>query len=125
MATAPITADAAPRSGVRRWIWKLRSGDEIARLVTLLFALSVVLLTAMLVLRLWAQSATARQTFGWTFLISRVWDPVAGQFGALPFVYGTLVTSLVALVIAVPLGLGAAIFLAELAPRRLSDALTF
>ena len=78
-----------------------------------------------LVERLWVQSARAREAFGWTFLISRVWDPVAGQFGALPFVYGTLVTSLVGLIIAVPLGLGAAIFLAELAPRRISDALTF
>jgi phosphate transport system permease protein len=94
-------------------------------LVTLLFALSVVLLTVLLVERLWTESAQARQAFGWTFVISRVWDPVAGQFGALPFVYGTLVTSLLGLMVAVPLGLGAAIFLAELAPRRISDGLTF
>jgi phosphate transport system permease protein len=94
-------------------------------LVTLLFALSVVLLTVLLVQRLWDESALARQAFGWTFLMSRVWDPVAGQFGALPFVYGTLVTSLLGLLVAVPLGLGAAIFLAELAPRRISDGLTF
>ncbi len=125
MATAPITADAAPRSSLRRWIWNLTTGDEIARIVTLIFALSVVLLVLWLVFRLWVQSAASRHAFGWTFLISRIWDPVAGQFGALPFVYGTLVTSLIALLIAVPLGLGAAIFLAELAPRRLSDSLTF
>ena len=53
------------------------------------------------------------------------WDPVAGDFGALPFIYGTVVTSLLALLIAVPLGLGAAIFLAELAPAKISDSLTF
>jgi phosphate transport system permease protein len=112
-------------SWLHLWLRRLRTGDEVARLVTLLFALSVVLLTALLVERLWSESALARQAFGWTFLIRRVWDPVAGEFGALPFVYGTLVTSLLGLMMAVPLGLGAAVFLAELAPRRISDALTF
>jgi len=53
------------------------------------------------------------------------WDPVAGDFGALPFIYGTVVTSAIALFIAVPMGVGASIFLAELAPRRVSNALTF
>ncbi len=110
---------------MRRWASQFRTGDQLARLLTLLFALSVVVLTLWLVLRLWMQSAPSRQAFGWGFLITRVWDPVAGEFGALAFVYGTLVTSAIALLIAVPLGLGAAIFLAELAPRRLSDALTF
>jgi phosphate transport system permease protein len=125
MVTAPTAAQAGAVSAVRSWLRRLRSGDEIARLITLLFALSIVLLTVILVERLWAQSARAREAFGWSFLIGRVWDPVSGEFGALPFVYGTLVTSLVGLVIAVPLGLGAAIFLAELAPRRISDGLTF
>jgi phosphate transport system permease protein len=125
MATAPVAAQSNVLSPIRSWLRRLRTGDEIARLVTLLFACSVVLLALLLVERLWVQSARARETFGWTFLISRVWDPVAGQFGALPFVYGTLITSLIGLAIAVPLGLGAAIFLAELAPRRISDALTF
>jgi phosphate transport system permease protein len=74
---------------------------------------------------LWIQSAQARQEFGWSFLVSRIWDPVSGEFGALPFVYGTLVTSLIGLFVAVPLGFGAAIFLSELAPRRISDLLTF
>jgi phosphate transport system permease protein len=59
------------------------------------------------------------------FFFTRVWDPIAEQFGALPFIYGTVVTATVSLVIAVPLGIGAAIFLAELAPARLSDALEF
>ena len=53
------------------------------------------------------------------------WDPVNDQFGALPFIYGTVLTSLLALLMAVPVGLRAAIFLAELAPRRVSNALTF
>src|ERR1700674_4521917 len=114
MATARTVVDSESRSWGRSWLRRLRSGDEIAHLVTLLFALSVVLLTLFLVERLWATSARARQTFGWTFLFSREWDPVAGHFGALPFVYGTLLTSLIGLMVAVPLGFGAAIFLAEL-----------
>jgi len=125
MATAHTTVDSAGFSRVRGWLRRRRSGDEIARLLTLLFALSVVLFTLLLVQRLWDESGQARQAFGWTFLVSRVWDPVAGQFGALPFIYGTLLTSLLGLIVAVPLGLGAAIFLAELAPRRISDGLTF
>ena len=75
--------------------------------------------------QLWVLSAEARAKFGWSFFVTKTWDPVAGDFGALPFIYGTLVTSAVALVIAVPLGVGAAIFLAELAPPKLSSSLTF
>ena len=125
MATMHTTVESEGASRLSEWLRRLRSSDEIARLLTLTFALSVVLLTFLLVFQLWIQSDMAREQFGWSFLISRVWDPVAGQFGALPFVYGTLLTSVVGLLIAVPLGLGAAIFLAELAPRRISDALTF
>ncbi len=74
---------------------------------------------------LWVNSALPRHKFGLHFFLTRVWDPIFDQFGALPFIYGTLVTSAVALLLAVPAGLGAAIFLAELAPQRISDALTF
>src|SRR6185369_14178244 len=59
------------------------------------------------------------------FLTGSTWDPVALEFGALPFIYGTLVTSALALIIGVPLGVGAAIFLAELAPIKLSNTLAF
>ena len=93
--------------------------------VTLIFALTTVLITFLLVQQLWAHSADARHAFGWHFLVSQTWDPVFNQFGALPFIYGTVITSAVGMVLAVPLGIGAAIFLAELAPRQLSDALTF
>src|SRR5580700_9705651 len=114
MATIPTTVDAAglpwgPRALVRR----LRSADEIARLITLIFALIVVLITVLLVYQLWVNSAEARHRFGLSFFWNTTWDPVANQFGALPFVYGTLITSALGLLIAVPLGLGAAIFLAE------------
>src|SRR5262249_32378996 len=62
---------------------------------------------------------------GLHFFATRVWDPIAEEFGALPFIFGTVVTASVSLLIAVPLGLGAAIFLAELAPQKISDSLQF
>jgi len=121
---ATIRRAGTPREA-RALLDRLRSGDELAHLVTLAFAASVLWITALLVYELWVNSALSRREFGWSFFFTRTWDPVFGHFGALPFLYGTLVTSVLALAIAVPLGLGAAIFLAELAPPRLSDALTF
>jgi phosphate transport system permease protein len=100
-------------------------GDEIAHLVTLAFGASVLLVTILLVWNLWGTSAAARHKFGFGFLAGTNWDPNANDFGALPFIYGTVMTSIMALVISVPLGVGAAIFLAELAPPGLSSACTF
>jgi phosphate transport system permease protein len=109
-----------------RSAWRrLRSGDAIAHAVTLVVASSVLLVTVLLVVELYGSSTLSRAKFGWSFLFTRTWDPIAGQFGALPFVWGTVLTSLLALLIAVPIGVGAAIFLAELAPPRISGALTF
>ena len=106
-------------------IERLKKGDEIAYLVTFASALSIILVTCLLVQHLWVDSAIARHAFGWKFLGTSTWDPVNDQFGALPFIYGTVLTSMLALLMAVPVGFGAAIFLAELAPRRVSNVLTF
>ena len=111
--------------GSRSFLSKLRDGDEIARLVTFLFAATVVLITLLLVFELWTNSVLPRHKFGWHFFVAQAWDPVMDEYGALPFMYGTVVSSALALLIAVPLGLGAAIFLAELAPARVSDSLQF
>ena len=110
---------------LKSFLRRLRSGDEIAHLITLAFAASIVLITLLLVYELWTHSALPRQRFGWRFLVTSTWDPVFEHFGALPFVFGTLVTSAVSLLLAMPLGVGAAIFLAELAPPRISHVLTF
>jgi len=112
-------------AGSRSFLSRLRQGDEIARLITFLFAASVVLVTLLLVFELWRGSVLPRHKFGLAFFRTSVWDPIFDQFGALPFIFGTMVTSGIALIIAVPLGIGAAIFLAELAPQRLSDTLEF
>jgi phosphate transport system permease protein len=123
--TTTIVPSAGPVAGSRSFLSRLRDGDEIARLVTFLFAASVVLVTLLLVFELWQGSVLARHKFGLNFFFTRVWDPIFEQFGALPFIYGTVVTSVVALLIAVPLGIGAAIFLAELAPQKISGTLQF
>jgi phosphate transport system permease protein len=124
-ATTTTVHGASPIPGSRSFLSRFRDGDEIARLITFLFAAAVVLITLLLVFELWQGSVLPRHKFGLHFLFSRVWDPITDEFGALPFIYGTVVTAAVALFIAVPLGIGAAIFLAELAPARISDTLEF
>jgi phosphate transport system permease protein len=75
---------------------------------------------------LWQNSALSRLAFGWKFLITSDWDPALNDvFGALPFIYGTLLTSSIALLVAIPLGIGMAIFLSEIAPEWLSRPLGF
>ena len=119
--TTPISRPGKLSVIVRR----LKAGDELAYLLVLSAALTIIIITGLLVLELYWNSSLTRQKFGWRFLTSSNWDPVAGDFGALPFIYGTVVTSVLSLLLAVPVGIGCAIFLAELAPRRLSDVLTF
>jgi phosphate transport system permease protein len=120
-----MTREVPPKSGLRAFIDKLRSGDEVAHLVTLIAATGILLITSLLVLELWRTSALSREKFGWMFFWTKVWDANFDNFGAAPFIYGTLVTSAIALVIAVPLGLASAIFLSELAPKKLSDIVSF
>lgn len=124
-AVVPGEPYLAPRGGARSFVARLRGGDEVAHVLTLIFAAAIVLITSLLVYQLWVNSAVSRRAFGWTFFVTNVWDPVFNHFGALPFLYGTIVTTILALLIAVPLGVGAAIFLAELAPPRVSDLLAF
>jgi phosphate transport system permease protein len=127
MSTTSTTLEhtAPPSAGPRAFVQRLRQGDEVAHVITLTFAALILLITSLLVYELWINSHLSRTKFGLSFFWTQIWDPISGDFGALPFIYGTLVTSVVSLVIAVPLGLAAAIFLAELAPRRLSDGIAF
>ena len=121
--TQSLAADSAKPVRARRL--RRQYADHIAHAVTLLFAAGIILITALLFYELYTRAAITREKFGWHFLTGTTWDPVALDFGALPFIYGTLVTSALALIVGVPLGVGAAIFLAELAPIRISDALAF
>jgi len=118
-------AAAQPQSSISSLSRRLRGGDEVAWLITLLFAISVLAVTALLVWELWIASEPSRARSGFGFITSRLWNPVTDEFGAYPFIYGTIVTSVLALVIAVPSGVGAAIYLSELAGGMWSDVLTF
>ncbi len=109
----------------RTFVKKLQRGDQAAYLITFIFAATIILIAAMLFFDLYKSSILTREKFGWSFLTGTKWNPVSDRFGALPFVYGTLVTSILALILGVPLGIGASIFLAELAPVRVSDGLAF
>ena len=85
----------------------------------------LLLLVVALAVEMFRTALPAIQRFGPRFLFTSVWDPVAEHFGALPFVYGTLVSSLLAMLIAIPLGVGAAVYLAELAPPWLRTPVAF
>jgi phosphate transport system permease protein len=100
-------------------------GDRIYRACVLASVWLVLVLAAGLVAALAWESREALGAFGLRFLVTSHWDPVAGEFGALPFIYGTLLSSLLALLIAVPLSLGAAIFLADLAPAWIRPPVAF
>src|ERR1700756_2048896 len=121
MATS-VTA-APPRS--RTLLQKLRGGDEVAYIVCWMFAAILVAVTVGLLVGLWIKADPARSKFGLGFLSSSLWNPVTNEYGALPYIYGTLVTSFLALLISVPLGVGAAIYLSELATAKVSNSLTF
>ena len=117
---------AAPSAAPRRLT--SRSGglpDRLFRSASGLAAIGVTLLIIAIGVMLALNSTEAFGRFGLGFITNTVWDPVAEVFGALPYIVGTLLSSAIALVIAAPIGILTAIFLAELAPRRLSIPLTF
>src|SRR6266404_1791047 len=99
-------------------------GDRVFKWLTLLMALSVFVLILLIGYELAHGSHLALRKFGWRFLTSSDWDPVNEQFGAVPFIFGTLVSSVIALLIAVPLGIATAVYLTEIAPLGVRQVLT-
>jgi phosphate transport system permease protein len=89
------------------------------------FALVLVLIVCAIGFELTRQSMLSIQKFGFSFWRTETWDPVAGQFGALPFIWGTLYSSILALTISTPIALGIAVFIAELCPNWLKQPLVF
>jgi phosphate transport system permease protein len=94
----------------------IQFGDRIFKWLTLLMALAVFALIGVIGYELFVGSQPAMHKFGWRFLVSSEWDPSNDNYGALPFILGTLVSSLVALIIAVPISIATAVYLTELAP---------
>jgi len=101
------------------------SDDRAFRLVTGAFAALVLLTVIALAFELSRQSMLSIAKFGMRFWTGRTWDPVAGEFGALPFIWGTLYSSLLALLVATPIALGIAIYISELSPRLLRQPLAY
>ena len=125
MAATSYIAETLGRRTSRGFFARLRGGDEISYLITLVATVSILLIVALIVFELWVNSRPTFHAFGLGFLTSSAWDPNANKYGALPFIYGTCVTSFLGMLIAVPLGLAASIFLAEMAAPKLSNILTF
>ena len=99
--------------------------DRTFSLLMLVCALSIFAIVLFILSTLIDQSRLTLHQFGWKFFARSEWDPVAQDFGAFPFIYGTLATSFLALLMAVPLALGVAIFLTELCPRKLRAPISF
>src|SRR6185295_8397092 len=101
------------------------AGDSLFTAGTSSFALVLVALVAAIGIVLCYQSLPTIREFGMNFWRTQTWDPVLGEFGALPFIWGTLYSSLLALLIATPISIGVAIFISELCPQRLKQSLVF
>ena len=120
MANATVTRQVAGAAAPAGY----QLGDRAFRWLTLLMAFSVFVLIALIGFELCKHSRLALHQFGWRFLVTSDWDPVSESFGALPFIFGTLVSSLIALAIAVPISIATAVYLTELAPLWLRQPLT-
>ena len=119
---AALEPEIAPSlKAEERWraLRTVSRGDVVFRVVLTVFASLLPLLLILIAFELFSQAMPAAAKFGLSFLTRSVWDPVRGEFGALPLIFGTLYSSLVALAIAVPLALACAIFLTEFAPKWL------
>jgi phosphate transport system permease protein len=99
------------------------NGDRIFKGITLGFAFSVILILLLMVAGMAHESLPALKQFGWKFVSGSDWDAVQGSFGALPYIWGSIVSSLLALVVATPLSVGTALFITELAPKKLGGAI--
>ena len=125
MALIPIARFRSNRPQPTRLGRMLQHGDIPFKIIITFAMLAILGLMIGVGVMLWIASGETRHTMAFNFITSNEWNPVGEQFGALPFITGTLITSLVALVVAVPLGLGIAVFLAELCPARLRAPLGF
>jgi len=99
--------------------------DIIFENITLIFALLIIAIVFQIIFEMFRDSELSRNAFGWNFIFDKNWEPNKEIFGALPFIYGTVVSSLIALIIALPISLGVAIFLSELAPPIIKNTLSF
>lgn len=125
---ASVPDQPGETSPVRKLLNQSSTGgaaDVFFRGLVLCAGLSILAVVALVVTELVTESRLSLKEFGWQFFTSTDWDPVQGLFGALPFIYGTIVSSLLALAMAVPLGIGVAMFMTEMCPRPLRGTVAF
>ena len=104
---------------------RFHAGDSLFHAGTAIFALLVVAVVLAIGVELWRQSQLSIRQFGWNFWRTDIWDPVSGEFGARPFIWGTLYSSVLALIIAGPVAIGIAVYVSELAPAWAQRPLVF
>lgn len=121
-ASGAVAMSAPSRTRSRRLA---RLADPVFKATTLAFALAVAGLVVLIIVEMARNSTLTFDKFGFGFITRTVWDPVRDDFGALPFIYGTAVSSLISLLIAVPVSIGVAVFLTEHAPRSLATPISF
>ena len=124
----PVAGAEPPASAIRKFLQSRGSSgaaDATFRWLMVLCAMSIFAIVALIATELVTHSQLTLAKFGWKFFVGSAWNPVTNNFGALPFIYGTIVSSLVALSLAVPLAVGVAVFLTEMCPRALRGILSF
>ncbi len=119
------STEAASRPAAAASLERADYGDLIFKGILTVAAIAVPVLLAFLVYEPWSGAALAIERYGFGFVTSSTWDPVAEEFGALPLIFGTLASSMLALLIAVPLSLGVAIYLTEFAPKSVRQPVAF
>src|SRR5271165_3120863 len=120
-----VAAGAQGQSGPLIRTGHNRFADTFFYLAMLACGLCVLALVIVIVYQLSTKSALSWHAFGWKFFFQSDWDPVNDQYGALPFVYGTIVSSILALLLAVPLAIGVAVYITEMSPPWLRGPLAF
>lgn len=124
MSRADALTRPVPRAAATKAVTRRISGDTVFKAVTQLFAVSILGILLAMVGGMLVESLPALKEFGWRFPGSSEWDAVQGLFGALPFIWGSLVSSLLAIALATPLAVGCALFMTEVVPQRLSGLIS-
>jgi phosphate transport system permease protein len=109
-------ADAGPRD---RKMKRRLNGDALFKGIAFFFAFSILLILLVMVLVMGIESLPSIRKFGFSFFITSTWDAVSGDFGALPFIFGSVVSSILALAVATPLSIGTAVFITEVIPKKI------
>ena len=122
---SPIVDAIGPAAPSRTLTGTSNAADRLFRVVLTVAALAIPVLLGFLVYELYMGSRLAMGQFGFNFITDSIWDPVAEKFGAFPLIFGTLLSSFLALLIAVPLSLGVAVYITEFAPKFLRQPVAF